>query len=117
MDIVTAITAGTKALEALKAIQDISKSYDAATWKAKVAELMSDIADMKLALIDANDKIRELEQENHALTERVRFKAEKITYERGLSYEIFDDGAVAEFPFCQNCMTSGKYVRIVRSPG
>ena len=51
MDIMTAIAAGTKAIEALKGIQDLNKAYDAATWKAKVAELMSDIADMKIALI------------------------------------------------------------------
>ena len=41
MDIMSAIAAGTKALEALKAIQDINKQYDAATWKGKVAELMN----------------------------------------------------------------------------
>ena len=62
MDIITAIAAGTKALEALKAIQDINKAYDAATWKSKVAELMSDIADMKITLIEANDQIRDLEK-------------------------------------------------------
>jgi len=77
MDIMTAIAAGTKALEALKAIQDINKQYDAATWKAKVAELMSDIADMKLALIDANENIRQLENENKELATKVAFKAEK----------------------------------------
>jgi hypothetical protein len=47
MDIMTAIAAGTRALEALKAIQDLNKRYDEATWKAKTAELISDIADMK----------------------------------------------------------------------
>ena len=117
MDIITAIAAGTKALEALKAVQDINKSYDAATWKAKVAELISDIADMKLALIEANDKIRALDMEKGELAAKVVFKAEKTTYEDGYLFEVFDNGEVAEFPFCQNCLTSGKYVRIARSPG
>jgi hypothetical protein len=116
MDIMSAIAAGTKALEALKAVQDINKQYDAATWKAKVAELMSDIADMKVTLIDASDQIRQLESEKKELTAKVSFKAEKTKYENGLLYEVFEDGTIAEFPFCQNCMTNGKYVRIVRAP-
>jgi hypothetical protein len=116
MDIMTGISAATKALEALKAIKDINKSFDAATWKAKVAELMSDIADMKVALIDANDKIRNLEKHNDELIEKVKFKAGKTKYEHGLEYEVFEDGTTAELPFCQHCMTTGKYVRIVRTP-
>lgn len=116
MDIVTAITAGTKALEALKAISDIDKNLDAATWKGKVADLMCGIADMKLALIEANDKIRDLEKDNEALLNQVRFKAEKTVYEKGLLYEVYEDGKVAEFPFCQHCMTNAKYIRLSRTP-
>lgn len=116
MDIITAISAGTKALEVLKAIKDIDKSYDAATWKAKVAELMSDIADMKLALVEANDKIHTLNKEKEELKEKVVFKAEKTVYKKGNLFEVFDNNEHAEFPFCQNCMTAGRYVRIVRGP-
>jgi hypothetical protein len=117
MDIIAAISAATKALEALKAIRDIDKSFDAATWKAKVAELMSDIADMKLALIDANEQIRGLEKEKQELIEKVKFKAENTTYEHGLLYEKFEDGTIAEFPFCQHCMTAAKFVRLARTAG
>jgi hypothetical protein len=112
LDIITAIAAGTKALEALKAIQDINKAYDAATWKSKVAELMSDIADMKITLIEANDQIRDLEKNNESLAKMVTFKAEKTISKNGSCYEVFDDGQVSDLPFCQNCMTTGKYVRI-----
>jgi hypothetical protein len=116
LDIITAIAAGTKALEALKAIQDINKAYDSATWKSKVAELMSDIADMKIALIEANDQIRDLEKANDALTKMVTFKAEHTINKNGFCYEVFDDSQVSHLPFCQYCMTSGKYVRISHSP-
>jgi hypothetical protein len=115
MDIMTAIAAGTRALEALKAVQDLNRSYDAATWKGKVAELMSDIADMKIALIEANDKIRDLTEQNEKLSAQIRFKAEKTKYENGLRYEVFDDGKVADLPFCQNCETNGKFVRLARA--
>ena len=116
MDIITAIAAGTKALEALKAIQDMNKAYDSATWKGKVAELMSDIADMKIALIDANEQIRDLEKEKDLLMTMVAFKAENTINKNGFCYEVFDDDQVSHLPFCQYCMTNGKYVRISHSP-
>lgn len=117
MDIMSALTLGTKTLEALKAIKDIEKNFDAATWKAKVAELMSDVADMKMALVEANDKITELEKRASELTTQLTFKAERTAYKNGFLYEVFQDGTTAEFPFCQNCTTAGKYVRIARAPG
>ena len=117
MDIITALSLGTKTLEALKAMRDIEKNFDAATWKAKVAELMSDVADMKMALVEANDKIAGLEKRVADQTEQLTFKAERTEYKDGFLYEVFEDATVAEFPFCQNCTTSGKYVRIIRGPG
>jgi hypothetical protein len=117
MDIMTAIAAGTRALEAVKAVQNFNKSYDDATWKAKTAELISDIADMKVALVEAHERIRELQNQNEALQAKLIFKADKTKYERGWRYEIFADGTTAEFPFCQRCETEGKFVRIVRGLG
>jgi hypothetical protein len=117
MDIITAISAGTRALEALKAVQDLNRSYDEAAWKGKLAELMSDVADMKIALIEANDQIRDLKEQNKTLTAKITFKAEKTMYEKGHRYEVFDDGSVANFPFCQNCETNGKLVRLTRVLG
>jgi len=112
MDIVAAIATGTKAIEVLKAIKDINKSFDDATWKGKVAELISDIADMKIALTEANDKVITLEKEKQDLLAKVIFKSEKTIYESGWLYEVFDDGKIAELPFCQSCTTDGNYVRI-----
>jgi hypothetical protein len=114
MDLMTGIAAATKALEALKAVREIDKSYDDATWKAKVAELMVSVADMKLALIDANDTIRALENDKRELTNKLTFKAEKTIYKNGCLYEVFEGGGVAEFPFCQRCLTEAKYIRLAR---
>jgi hypothetical protein len=117
MDIMTAIAAGTRALEAVKAVQELNKSYDEATWKAKTAELISDIADMKVALVEAHERIRQLQNQNETLQDQLTFKAEKTKYLKGWRYEIFDDDTVADFPFCQRCETEGKFVRIVRGLG
>jgi predicted nuclease with TOPRIM domain len=117
MDIMTAIAAGTRALEAVRAVQDLNKSYDEATWKGKTAELISDIADMKVALVEAQERLRELQNQNDTIKAKLVFKAEKTKYEKGWRYEVFEDGTVADFPFCQRCETEGKFVRIVRGLG
>jgi hypothetical protein len=106
-----------RALEALKAVQEINKSYDEATWKAKTAELMGDIADMKVTLVEAQERIRELQNENEAVKTKLQFKAEKTKYVNGWRYEVFEGGGLADFPFCQRCETEAKFVRIVRSLG
>jgi hypothetical protein len=47
MDIITAIAAATKSLELVKAIKDIDRQMSVAELKAKSAELLSDLADVK----------------------------------------------------------------------
>ena len=48
-----------KGLETLKIMREIDKDFDAAAYKAKIAELMGSVADAKIALIDANEQISE----------------------------------------------------------
>src|SRR5271169_1821350 len=100
MDLIVGIAAATKALEALKAIRDIDKSFDEAAWKAKVAELMGDIADMKIALVTANDTIHALEKGKKELTDKLAFKAEKTTYEKRVLVPLPDhfEWATASLP-------------------
>jgi hypothetical protein len=47
MDFVAAITSVTKAFEILKTMQDIDKNFDAASYKAKIAELSVALADAR----------------------------------------------------------------------
>ncbi len=115
MDFVTAITAGTKALDLLKTLREIDKSFDAATWKAKVAELMSDVAEMKMALLDAREAIQGLEAEKTELMGRLRFRAEKTIVHKGWTYEILETGKPNELPLCQYCLTNGMHNRLHRT--
>jgi hypothetical protein len=57
IDFAVAIASKTKCWEALKAIQEIDKNLDAATYKAKVAELMSAVSDAKVALVDVREEV------------------------------------------------------------
>ena len=51
IDFAVALTSLTKGLEALRAIQEIDKNLDAATYKAKIAYFMNAVAEAKIALI------------------------------------------------------------------
>lgn len=59
LDIPTTLMALSKGLETLKIMREIDKDFDAAAYKAKIAELMGSVADAKIALIDANEQISE----------------------------------------------------------
>jgi hypothetical protein len=72
---------------------------------------------MKIALVEAQARIRDLQSESETVKAKLLFKAEKTKYEKGWRYEVFEDGNVADFPFCQRCETEGKFVRIVRGLG
>ena len=63
IDFAVALTSLTKGLEALRAIQDIDKNLDAATYKAKIADLMSAVAAAKLALIEAREEAASKDKE------------------------------------------------------
>jgi hypothetical protein len=59
MDLMLAFTAATKSIELLRAMKDLDKQYSQAELKAKAAEPLSNLADVKVALIDARDQIAE----------------------------------------------------------
>jgi soluble cytochrome b562 len=72
IDFAVALASKTKGWEALKAIQEIEKNLDAATYKAKVAELMSAVADAKIALVDAREEVASKNKEIGRLKEGLR---------------------------------------------
>ena len=115
IDVVAAISAGTQALNALKAVREIDKSLDEASWKAKVAELMGNVADMKMALVDAQDEMRRLEQENQKLLEQLKYRAQKTVTQRGWIYEVLEDGRPRRLPLCPYCLSKGASVQLMDS--
>jgi hypothetical protein len=55
MDIMTAISAATKSLELVR--KDLNRQISEADLKARAAELLSSLADVKVALVEARDDI------------------------------------------------------------
>ena len=90
MGFMGAIAAATKAVRsALSCSKTSQKSFDDASFKAKIAEVTSSLADVKFALVDARTEAAEKDAEILRLPERVRLQNRKYR-------------DVARFPFRKN---------------
>jgi hypothetical protein len=105
MDFVTAIASVTKGLEILKAMQDIDKNLDAASYKGKIADLTVALADAKRDLVDARDEVAAGQEKIARLKEAFRMRAEGTVVVRGRRYERHPDGTPMGMPYCQRCET------------
>ena len=56
MDFMTIIATATKSLEMVKALKDIDKQIGEAELKARAADLLSNLADLKVALVEAKEE-------------------------------------------------------------
>jgi hypothetical protein len=56
MDFLTIIATATRSLEMVKALKDIDKQIGEAELKARAAELLSNLADLKVALVEAKEE-------------------------------------------------------------
>ena len=63
MDVIGGLTAAKLALDLAKDLREIDKSVDQASYKMKIAELMSALADTQLAFAEAKSQISNLEAE------------------------------------------------------
>jgi hypothetical protein len=57
MDIASGLSAASAAITIAKDLREIDRSVDEATFKLKIAELTEALADTKIALSDARNKI------------------------------------------------------------
>jgi hypothetical protein len=113
MDIPLVLTTLSKSLEALKAIRDIDKDFDAASYRAKIAELMNSVADAKIALTEAQDEIAAKDKEITRLKDGLKFREERTIFVRGRRYEKGSNEKPIGMPFCERCDTvDGILIRI-----
>jgi hypothetical protein len=103
MDIMTSITAASKAYEGLKQLREAQKAYDEATYKLKIAELANDVLDLRETLIFARDELRSKDEEIARL--RASFKTHSDTVERhGYRDRKGADGEPKGHAYCPVCI-------------
>lgn len=103
---VTAIAAalsGIKtATEIAKVLRGTGRSLEKAEMKLKMAELMSSLADTKMALVDIQDLAHEKDAEIERLEEGMRLKDVLIRHSDAY-YEKDQEGSPTGDPYCSRC--------------
>ena len=117
MDIASGIAAATHGLGIAKTLREIEKSYDQATLKAQLADLMSTLADAKLALIEAKESMAEKDKEIAALRTNFAVQAELIVSDGDYKFFAGESGNPLGYPVCPKCELDGKIVQLKQNGG
>lgn len=112
MDIPGALTGISTALSIVKQLNEIDSRVDEASFKLKIAEATSALAEAKLGLVDAQEALRAKDAELSDLRRKLQFKAEETTSYKGMTYDAVDGKPVGA-PYCPLCEAQGKYIRLV----
>ncbi|WP_421591105.1 hypothetical protein [Shinella sp. M27] len=114
MDWAGALSAVATAVGVAKDLREIDKGLDQAEMKAKLADVISNLADVRIALVDAREEMRAKDLEIARLKETFAFKATLVDV-RGFKFETLPDGTPKGFPFCPRCeVSAGKLHRLSR---
>ena len=103
MDIVSGLGAVSSALGIAKALRSIEKSYDEATYKAQVAELINSLTDAKFAMAEAKEDLANKDKEISRLTESFKAKADLVPGDGGYSFFADANGNPVGYPACPKC--------------
>lgn len=114
MDLMLAVTAATKALEGLKLLREMQQSFDQADFKLKIAEISSNVADLKIALTDAKSTLSEKEAEIERLRHDFAIRRDNTVSVEGFTFEKGPGDVPQGMPFCPRCETvDGRLIRLV----
>lgn len=103
MPIVEAIAAVSQALTVVKGMRAVEKSFDAATYKIQIADLMTALSDAKLELVAARDAATAKEVEFESLKKTLAGQAELVDGRGGFKYRANGDGQPSGLRVCPTC--------------
>lgn len=103
MDIMSGIAAATQAIEIAKTLRGIEKEYDAATYRAQIAELIDSLTDAKLALSDAKETIAHRNGEIERLKASFQTRAKLTKGEGDYDFMADEHGKPLGYPVCPKC--------------
>lgn len=103
MPIVEAIAAVSQALDVVKGMRAVEKSFDAATYKIQIADLMTALSDAKLELVAARDAATAKDTEFERLKATLAGQAELVDGRGGFKYRANADRQPSGLPVCPTC--------------
>ena len=116
MDFIGAIAAATKAYEGLKLLKGLEKNFSEASFKVTIAEITSNLADVKMALSEAKSEAAEKDAEILRLKKEFAFRAENTIVVNGFRYEKSSAGPPQGMPFCPRCeKVDGRLINLART--
>jgi hypothetical protein len=117
MDIMTALATATKSLELVKALREVDRQIGEAELKSKAAELLSNLADVKIALVEARDELEGKEKEIAKLKLAFHLREDCVRHENFL-YEKKPDGTPRGQPYCPRCeQVDGVMIKLTYDEG
>jgi DNA-directed RNA polymerase subunit M/transcription elongation factor TFIIS len=106
-----------QAIGIAKDLREIEKGLDVGEFKAKMAELYGSLADVKMALADAQEELRAKDKIIADLRTNFEKKAELVEV-NGYKYERGPNGQPQGLPFCPRCEQNlGRYYRLAQTTG
>lgn len=113
MDFAAAIQTASATLGLVKSLKDLDHALDKGELKLKMAELYGDLADVKIALVDAHQLSREKDEKICDLQKALEFKSNLIELQ-GFKYDSLD-GKPDGLPYCPTCeVREGKLYRLAK---
>ena len=79
------------------------KTFDEASFKLRIADITSNLADLKIALGEAKSEAAEKDAEISRLKNEFAFRAENTIESNGFGYEKSSNGKPQGMPFCTRC--------------
>ena len=116
MDFMGAIATATKAIEGLKLLMSLEKTFDEATFKLRIADITSNLADLKIALTEAKSEAADKDAEISRLKKEFAFTIENTIMVQGFRYEKSSRGNAQGMPFCPRCeKVDGRLINLAKS--
>lgn len=103
MAIVEALTAVGSAIEVAKAMRAAEKSFDAATYKLQLADLMTALSEARMELVTAREAAAERDAEFERLRQTLAAQGELVEGRGGFKYRAGNAGTPTGLPICPTC--------------
>lgn len=116
MEIAGAIVLAGETIKLVKGLKDIDHALDKSELKGNMAQLYSDLADVKMALVDAQTDLRQRDETIERLKSLQDFAGQLISV-KGYKFEADESGEPIGRPFCPLCEQKQKlFVRLTPAP-
>lgn len=113
MDLISGIGAAKHALDIAKALKNVEKNYDDATFKIQIIDLISALTDARLALAEAKEEMAARDHEIERLKNAFAVKGELVKGDGDYRYFVSGDGLPSGYPICPSCdQVEGRIIQL-----